>query len=237
MTMRLKAVFFDAAGTLIKTVRPVGESYALFASKYDCEIPPVEISQRFQICFASAPPLAFPEADAKDIPRLEREWWKELVRRIFEPWGPFARFEDYFSELFAYFSKPEAWSLYGDVEETLTLLRERKLILDVISNFDSRLLGILEGLGIAGCFDNILISSRVGFAKPAPEIFHSALQLHSLKGEETLHVGDSPDKDAAAASSAGLTGVLLDRKGKASSNRSRRVRDLKGVLPLIDGRA
>ncbi len=237
MTMRLKAVFFDAAGTLIKTVRPVGESYALFASKYDVEAPPVEISQRFQTCFASAPPLAFPEADAEEIPRLERKWWRELVRRIFEPWGPFARFEDYFSELFAYFSKPEAWSLYADVEETLTLLRERQLILDVISNFDSRLLGILEGLGIASRFDNILISSRVGFAKPAAEIFHSALRLHGLKGEETLHVGDSPDKDADAASSAGLTGVLLDRKGKASSNSSRRVRDLKDLLPLIDGRA
>ncbi len=55
--MPLKAIFFDAAGTLIKTTRPVGESYALLAKKHGMEVLPEEIRERFRFCFSSAPPL------------------------------------------------------------------------------------------------------------------------------------------------------------------------------------
>ena len=234
--MALKAIFFDAAGTLIKTARPVGESYALLAKKYGMEVSPVEVAGRFRSCFSSAPPLAFPKAQAKELQDLERAWWKELVRRIFEPWGAFTHFNDYFSELFGHFGRAEAWSLYPEAIETLSVLRGRGFILEVISNFDSRLFGILDGLGIASWFDSVVISSRVGYAKPAPEIFHAALGLHHLKAEEALHIGDSPDKDAAGASSAGLTGVLLDRNSRAQTDSFPQVRNLKEILFLVDRR-
>ena len=236
MTMPLKAVFFDAAGTLIKTARPVGESYALLARKYGMEVSPEALRERFRLCFSSAPPLAFPGAPAKEIKAMERQWWKNLVGRIFEPYGPFARFDDYFSELFDYFSRPDSWSLFPETKETLTALRERGLILDVISNFDSRLFAILEGLAIAARFDSVVISSRAGCAKPAPEIFLAALGRHRLKPKEAMHVGDSRDKDAAGASGAGLTGVLLDRNGRTVIDSFPRVRNLKEILSLIDRR-
>lgn len=232
--MSLKAVFFDAAGTLIKATRPVGESYALAAKRHGMEVSPEEIRKRFRLCFSSAPPLAFPGAAGGEVKALERLWWKDLVRRIFEPYGQFAHFDDYFSELFGYFSKPESWSLYPEAVETLSALRERGFILEVISNFDSRLFAILEGLGIASRFDSIVISSQVGCAKPAAAIFQAALGLHRLKPEEAMHVGDSPDKDAAGASGAGLTGVLLDRNGKTVLDSFPRVRDLKEILSLVD---
>lgn len=232
--MPLKAVLFDAAGTLINTAKPVGESYAQLAKRYGVEIPAEEIRERFRSCFASAPPLAFPGAEAGEIKELERQWWKDLVRRIFEPYGPFPRFEGYFSELFKYFSRAEAWTLYPETLETLSLLRERGLILDVVSNFDSRLFSILDGLGIASAFDSVVISSHVGYAKPAPEIFQAALGLHGLKAEEALHVGDSLDKDAAGASGAGLTGVLLDRSGKNDSVPFPRARGLTEIVSLVE---
>jgi len=232
--MALKAIFFDAAGTLIKTTRPVGESYALLAKKHGMEVLPEEIRERFRVCFSSAPPLAFPGAEGREIKGLERQWWKDLVRKIFEPYGQFADFDNYFSELFHYFSKPDSWSLYPDTVETLAALRERGFILLVISNFDSRLLPILNGLGIVSQFESVVISSQVGFAKPAPEIFQAALGLYRLKPEEALHVGDSPDKDAAGASAAGLTGVLLDRSGRAVRDSFQCVRNLKEILSLVD---
>lgn len=234
MHMPLKAIFFDAAGTLIRTARPVGESYAFLAKRYGLEVLPQEIRERFRACFSSAPPLAFPGAQDKEIKALERQWWKELVRKIFEPYGRFAHFDNYFSELFSYFSKPEAWSLYPETAETLSALREQGFILEVISNFDSRLFAILDGLGIASRFDSIVISSQVGYAKPAPEIFHAALGLHRLKTDEALHVGDSPDKDAVGANGAGLTGVLLDRSGTPVLDSSLRIRNLKEILALVE---
>ena len=232
--MSFKTIFFDAAGTLMKTVRPVGESYALLAKRHGMDVSPTAIAGRFRACFSSATPLAFPNAQPKDLQTLERAWWKELVRRVFEPYGRFARFDDYFAELFAYFSRAESWCLYPETLETLAALRKRGLTLAVISNFDSRLFNILKGLGVASRFDSVVISSHTGYAKPAPEIFHRALAFCRAEAEEAIHVGDSPDKDAAGATNAGLTGVLLDRNARVKSDSFPRVQNLAGLLPLID---
>jgi putative hydrolase of the HAD superfamily len=81
--MAIKAIFFDAAGTLIKPASRVGESYALIAKKYGKNVSTPEISERFRLCFDSAPPLAFPAANETDIENLERDWWRQLVLRVF----------------------------------------------------------------------------------------------------------------------------------------------------------
>jgi putative hydrolase of the HAD superfamily len=232
--MAIKAIFFDAAGTLIKPARPVGESYAVFARKYDMEVSAAKIAERFRLCFRAAPPLAFPGVPAARIEDLERAWWKELVRRIFESWDSFPGFDDFFAELFAYFAKPDAWNLYPEVAETLSALEGRSVILDVISNFDSRLQGILEGLGVAHRFEHIFVSSRAGYAKPAPQIFHAALAQHGLRAGDALHVGDNEESDFRGANDAGLTGVLLERNGEGHAGVSPCITTLKNILFFLD---
>ena len=231
-----KTIFFDAAGTLMKPVRPVGQSCALFAENYGVKVSPAEIARRFHACFSSAPPLAFPNAEAKEIQILEQGWWKDLVRKVFAPYGPFPRYDEYFAELFAYFGRADSWVLFPETLDTLAALKKKRVTLAVISNFDSRLFTILQGLGVSSCFESIVISSRAGHAKPDPRIFHHALALHRTEARKALHIGDSPDKDAAAAKNAGLTGVLLDRKARIKSNSFLRVQNLAGLLPLIDRR-
>jgi putative hydrolase of the HAD superfamily len=232
--MTTKGVFFDAAGTLIKPVRKVGESYALIAQKYRMDVAPSDMSARFRACFASALPLAFPGAPASDIHALERNWWKRLVERIFEPWGRFEEFDDYFSELFAYFAEPHAWALYPEVTEALSALKQRGVILAVISNFDSRLVHILEGLSVAQYFEDIFVSSRVGHAKPSREIFDAVLNCYRLSAESALHVGDSAANDVRGAVNAGLKGILLDRDGDDESQLAPRISNLKELLPFLD---
>jgi putative hydrolase of the HAD superfamily len=232
--MAIKAIFFDAAGTLIKPARRVGETYAVLAQKYGVEPSAAEITERFRLCFHSAPPLAFPGTPAARIEELERAWWKELVRRVFEPWDGFQRFDDYFAELFAYFAQPDAWALYPEVAETLPVLERRGLVLSVISNFDSRLIGILQGLGAAHWFEHIFVSSRVGYAKPDRQIFHTALERHSLEAGDALHVGDSEEKDLLGANRAGLKGVLVERNGAGNSNLSPRITSLRSIPSLLD---
>ena len=232
--MAIKAIFFDAAGTLIKPARRVGETYAVLAQKYGVEPSAAEITERFRLCFHSAPPLAFPGTPATRIEDLERAWWRELVRRVFEPWDGVQRFDDYFAELFAYFAQPDAWALYPEVAETLPVLERRGLVLSVISNFDSRLIGILEGLGAAHWFEHIFVSSRVGYAKPDRQIFHTALERHSLEAGDALHVGDSEEKDLLGANRAGLKGVLVERNGAGNSNLSPRITSLRSILSLLN---
>ena len=122
------------------------------------------------------------------------------------------------------------WSLSaGDY----SLLRQRGIILSCISNFDSRLFGILDGLGIASQFDSVLISSQVGHAKPDPGIFQVALTRHEVSPEEVLFVGDTPEADVAGAEGAGIKGVLLDPKARQQSDFTC-ITNLKEVLSLID---
>jgi putative hydrolase of the HAD superfamily len=232
--MVIEAVFFDAAGTLIKPSRRVGESYAIIAEKHGIQVSSAALSERFRACFDLSPPLAFPAASVDEIVRLERDWWKQLVERIFEPWSPVVRFEDYFAELFEYFSQADSWNLYPEVPETLTALKARGLIVDVISNFDSRLVKILHGLGAAHWFDEIFISSHVGHAKPSRRIFEAALEKHGIKAENAIHVGDSEVNDIQGATNAGLKGIFVDRSGANDSQHTPRVANLIEIVGLLD---
>jgi putative hydrolase of the HAD superfamily len=232
--MTLQGVFFDAAGTLMQPIGRVGETYARLARHHGVEASPSDITARFRSCFASAPPLAFPNAPQSGLTELECAWWKTLVQRVFEPWGPFASFDDYFAELFAHFARPDAWELFPEVLETLAALKERGLILDVVSNFDSRLTRILEGLGVTRYLDQIFVSSRIGYAKPAREIFQAALDAHAVAAKNILHVGDSKENDFHGAIDAGLEAILLDRDLSLGAKPPWTVRSLKEILPRIN---
>jgi putative hydrolase of the HAD superfamily len=231
---RIKAVYFDAAGTLIKPARRVGESYSAIAAKYGKTVAPSDLFERFRICFDGAPRLAFAHAAPDEIAGLERDWWKKVVAQVFEPFGRFDNFDDYFAELFAYFAEPSAWALFPEVLGTLSALKERRLTLAVISNFDSRLVRILDGLSLGSWFDDIFVSSRVGYAKPDRQIFATALNRHGLRPEDGLHVGDSEENDLHGAQNAGLTGLLIDRRQATGPSAPTRIASLEEIIARLD---
>ena len=103
---------------------------------------------------------------------------------VFQPLGRFSNLIDYFTELFSYFARPEAWTLYPDVVETLSVLQRRGLALDVISNFDSRLIGILEGLGAAIGSRIFLSQAASVMQNPRGRFFTMALERHNLAAGE-----------------------------------------------------
>lgn len=207
----IRAVFFDAAGTLLTVRGAVGEIYARLARAHGKEAAASELEARFRRCFPQTPALAFPGAAPEHIPQLERQWWRDLVQRVFAPLGPFPAFEACFDALFACFAHPRSWQLYPDTEDTLSRLRYGGLRLGIISNFDSRLFGLLNGLGIAHFFDAVVISTRAGAAKPQRAIFLQALSALDVRPEQALHVGDSYEADIVGAHAAGLVPVLIDR--------------------------
>ncbi len=207
----IKVVFFDAAGTLFTVNGSVGEIYARLAQKHAKEVAVHDLEAGFRRCFAVAPPMAFPGASPTEIPTLEKKWWKTVVQDVFAPLGSFPAFDAYFDELFMFFAQAEAWQLYPETVEALGKLQSQGVVLGVISNFDSRLFGLLDGLGITQFFNPIVISTRAGVAKPAAAIFLRALAQHGLAPEHALHVGDSYEMDIEGARGAGLTPVLIDR--------------------------
>ena len=238
MAGRLRAIFFDVAGTLIVPRERIGQSYARLALDYGLEADAKAVGAAFRRAFNAAPGLAFgPGHDARELRRLEREWWRRVVADTFAEFGPFRDFEGYFAALFDFLADPANWKADQDAEPLLAQLKERGHTLGVISNFDYRVYGVLKGLGLGAYFDSVTISSEAGWAKPALEIFNAALNRHALEPGEALHVGDSEHMDLAGALAAGIAAVLIDRRAPercAISGRSARVASLSAVIQVAD---
>ncbi len=232
-----QVVFFDAAGTLFHVKGSVGEVYLEYARKYGVNVSAGTIQQAFVKAFADAPPPVFAVTDPQAIKACERLWWFDVVHNVFYRIGMFEGFDEYFDEVFQYFAQPEAWTLYSETLSVLETLEAREVELGIVSNFDSRLYDILIGLGIDRFFGSVTLSSFAGAAKPSPKIFERALRRHAATAVEALHVGDSITEDAQAATSAGMTGVWLNRVGGAlASNGQITVRGLEELLTIMPAR-
>lgn len=233
----LKAVFFDAAGTLLEAREPVGQTYARIAKKHGVDADVAVISAAFRRAFASAPGLAFgPGRPVGELERLEREWWRRLVGKSFEGLGCFDSFDRFYDELFGYFAEPAHWVPVAEAHSVLHGLQESGLDLGVISNFDSRLHRILDGLGLSRYFKSVTISTEAGFAKPAREIFAAALATIGVGASEAVHVGDSEHMDLNGARAAGLGAILIDPGldgAEAINGRTARVSSLASVVRVM----
>jgi putative hydrolase of the HAD superfamily len=227
--MRARAVLFDAGDTLFRVRGSVGEVYATVAARHGVTVAAAEIEQRFRAAFRRMPPLAFPRASEAELPAREYAWWRDLVATVFADMH-FAGFDGFFAELFDHFAQSESWELFDDVVPALAELRARGLRLGIVSNFDGRLTRICEGLGIAGYFDAIVMSGRVGAAKPDPRVFAVALNRLGVDAAEAVHVGDSEKEDLAGARASGLHAVLIDR---GEPNVPGRVRDLRELIKCL----
>jgi len=212
-------VFFDVAGTLIRVRDGVGAQYARVAARFDVAADPSALEREFPRAFRAAPPMAFPGAPAEAIPGLERKVWQGIVRAVFAGAGLLpsyvpGAFDAYFDAVYRHFEDPAVWDVYADVVPALSDLAALGCSLGVVSNFDSRVLRILEGLGLASRFASVTLSSRVGATKPDPRIFARALASHGADAARAIHVGDSPVEDFGGARAAGLRAVLIDRAGR-----------------------
>lgn len=208
----LRAVLLDAAGTLISTAEPVGDTYARWARRFGSNLTAKALGDGFRHEFCAMPPMAFAGVTAVRLAELERNWWRNLVQRVVDHSGrDLERFDEFFDAVFQHFASPDAWRLYPEVVAVLRALQARGYSLAVVSNFDSRLLGILEGLGLAPFLDVIEFSTAAGAAKPDPRIFAGALKRLELDADQALHVGDGLHNDYQGARDAGLHALLLRR--------------------------
>jgi putative hydrolase of the HAD superfamily len=206
----IKAIFFDAAGTLFHLPLGVGHHYALVGEEIGLRLDATQLDRAFVKAWSSMPkrsPIGGPrENDDKD-------WWHDLVDLVLGQVVPSLSELDrdnFFGIAYEHFAEPGVWELYPEVVDVLEKLQPQ-FQLTIISNFDGRLRIILEQLGIAKFFRHVFVSSELGADKPDPEIFRRALGVVDLTSDQALHVGDDPERDWKAASAAGLSIFHLDR--------------------------
>jgi putative hydrolase of the HAD superfamily len=206
----IRAILFDAAGTLFYLTKTVGDHYAYVGREVGLDLDAQQLESAFHSAWQQ-----MPRRPAIDGPREndDKGWWRELVGHVFDQLGPslseFDR-DNFFEIAYEHFAEAGVWELYPEAAEVLEQLRPR-FQLAVISNFDGRLRFILQNLGISKYFSHVFISSEVGADKPDPEIFRRALNVIHLNADEVLHVGDDSERDWKAAKEAGLLIFQLDR--------------------------
>lgn len=111
------------------------------------------------------------------------------------------------------FGRAERWRPYADVTPAFERLKARGLKLGIISNWDSRLVRLMEGLGLGGYMDSIISSADVGLHKPDPRIFELACDALGVTPREAAHVGDHHYADILGARAVGMHAILIDRHG------------------------
>ena len=206
----LKAIFFDAVGTLFYLTKTVGDHYALVGRKVGLTLDAQQLDRAFFTAWEQMPLRAAIDGPREDD---DKSWWRELVDLVLDQVAPSLSELDrdnFFEVAYEHFAEAGVWELYSEVMDVLRKLRPR-FQLGVISNFDGRLRFILEHLGLSKFFSYVFISSELGADKPDPEIFRRALKVIDSKPNQVLHVGDDSDRDWKAASAAGLAIFRLDR--------------------------
>lgn len=63
-------------------------------------------------------------------------------------------------------------------------------------------------------FDFALLAEDVGASKPAPAMFHAALEQTGAQPSEVIHVGDHPEHDVLGARRVGLRAVWINPAGQ-----------------------
>jgi putative hydrolase of the HAD superfamily len=208
----IRAVFFDAVGTLLFPAEPVVETYRRIARKHGASIDEATIHARLRESFAAQERFDA-TADWRTSEEREVDRWQRIVTEaLCEASDPRACFLD----LWEHYRHPAAWRCHPETAQALAELTRRGIVVGMASNFDARLAAIVNATKeLEPVRDRLVISSLAGWRKPSGEFFREVVQLAGVAPERILFVGDDLRNDLEGARAAGLRGLLLDSSGKA----------------------
>lgn len=104
------------------------------------------------------------------------------------------------------------FTAFEDAAPALRELRDRRLRLVVVTNWDISVHEVLDRTGLAPLLDGAVSSAELGRAKPDPAVFEAGLALAGAEPDEALHVGDTVEEDIDGARAAGVRALLIDRE-------------------------
>lgn len=208
----IKAVFFDLYQTLIRYDPPREELQAKVLKEFSIEVAPETIRHALVV----ADEFIYQEHARSSLskrPSEERmaayiQYQKILLKE--------AGVDGSEQLIASVLSKMQQFDLklvlFDDAAPTLTQLKDRGLILGLISNVDRDVAPLCDELGLSSLLEVVVTSQDTGFNKPQPEIFREALMQAGVEASEAIYVGDQYQIDAVGASKAGMKGLFLDRR-------------------------
>lgn len=225
----IRAIFFDAVGTLLHPEPSAAQVYAEAGQRFGSRLAREVIAQRFRQAFHKQEMLdragGWRTSDAREHRR-----WRDIVGEVLDDvTDPPACFDF----LYSHFAQPTAWRCEPGIESLFTILRAGSYQLGLASNFDARLLALVDGLKpLAALRTHVVVSSAEGWRKPAPAFFAALSRRTGVPPAQILHVGDDPHNDYVGAEDAGLMAVLFDPHAIHATWKGRRVRALEDLASL-----
>ena len=209
---RLQAVVFDAVGTVMYPFPSVAEAYQNALATH-CGLQTDSSLVRRTISDALQQRSATEDLSTNE--NAEREFWAELIRTLCPNSDGF---QACFDQLFEHFARPDNWRCFPDVVDLIPSLHQLGLKVAIASNFDRRLNRVCDGLAELSDVDCRIVSSLVGFRKPAPEFFDAVVIETNVPAANTLMVGDDPINDIHGAVSSGFQAALINRSSNCAEN-------------------
>ena len=220
----MRAVFFDAVGTVIFPAVPATQVYAAAAERHGLTADPATLGSRvwgqFRVEEERDRDLNWLTSEAR-----ERERWRNIVYATLD-----GATDELFEELYQHFARPAAWIVTPTAAECIARLHANGVPMGMGSNYDSRLEAVVNGTtALRPLGERLVISSQVGVRKPGRGFFDHVIQSAGCAACDILFVGDDLENDFEGATAAGLRAVLLDEHGRHPHVNSR-VRSLSEVV-------
>lgn len=220
-------VVFDAVGTLLAPEPSVAEAYHQTAAAFGSRLTVEEIGRRFRKAFVESDTACFPpHRQGRTSEPEERHRWRWIVNQIIDD---VSDAEGLFGGLWEHFASRQSWRVFDDVPSIIERLSSNGLKIAIASNFDGRLHGLAEVDPVLSRISTRLVSSEIGYRKPAAEFYRTVIERCGVPAESILMVGDDWEADVIAARRAGLSACWLNRRGVTSAQSISTLADL--VVP------
>lgn len=202
----IRAVAFDAVGTVMYPEPSVSEAYRR-ALEAHCGVR-VDAEQVRQTV-AEALRAKSTGDNLRTDEDSERRFWADLIREFC---ADSSGFQACFDTLYRHFADPANWRCFSDVAEIIQRLESQRVSIAIASNFDLRLNSVCDGIPELARLSNRVISSVVGWRKPAPPFFEAVSHQLNVLPEQVLFVGDDLINDVNGARRAGMQTAWIHRK-------------------------
>ncbi|XP_067661091.1 haloacid dehalogenase-like hydrolase domain-containing protein 3 isoform X2 [Haliotis asinina] len=226
---RFRLVTLDVTNTLLKISGSPGHQYAAVASIYGVKAKVSDINTSFKYRYRQYSEK-YPNFGSA-VGMSSYKWWTDLVKDCFKSVAdasvnsqvlPTTNQDETLTQianhLYLHFSTAKAWEILPGAEDLLQSLKADGVMIGAISNFDGRLEKILSCLALRHYFDFVTASAKVGYEKPDRRIFEHALALSKIPASESVHIGDSYEKDYLGAVNVGMTGYLVHKGNEPLKN-------------------
>ena len=208
----IRAVYFDAVGTLLFPATSVAETYRTIAQRRGAELHADLIRIRLREAFEQQEQIDLGAGWRTSEVREELRWRTIVHEALREVADTDACFRD----LWECYRWPKAWTVHSETAIVLENLTQRGIVIGMASNFDARLAGLVAGIPeLTPLADRCIISSLVGWRKPSGEFFGKVIEEADCAAAEILFIGDDLRNDVQGAQRAGLRALLFDPAGKS----------------------